>query len=139
MFKHASQNCVKLVIKTNNKHLMKRLHVLIVLLAASSSLFAQTTWTIDRVHSKIGFSVTHMAVADTEGRFNEYEETVLTKNDNFDGAEVTFTAKVSSIDTDNERRDGHLKSADFFDAEKYAELTFMGNLVKNGSGSKLKG
>ncbi len=138
MFKHISEISVKLVIKTKYT-LMKKLHVLIVLLAAGSSVFAQTTWTIDNVHSKVGFSVTHMAVAETEGKFNEYQGAVVTKSDNFDGAEVTFTAKVASIDTDNERRDGHLKSADFFDAEKFPELSFKGNLVKSGSGYKLKG
>lgn len=109
------------------------------LLMVGATTFAQTTWVIDNVHSKIGFSVSHMAVAETEGKFNEYEGTVVTKANDFNGAEVSFTAKAASIDTDNERRDGHLKSADFFDVEKYPNITFKGNLVKEGTKYKLKG
>src|SRR5690606_4589273 len=108
-------------------------------LLVSGGLLAQSTWTIDRVHSKIGFSVSHMVVSETEGLFKDYTGTVVTKSDDFDGAEVSFTAQVASIDTENERRDGHLKSADFFDAEKYPEITFKGNLVKEGNKYKLKG
>lgn len=118
---------------------MKKINFLLALLISGTTVFAQSSWTIDNVHSKIGFSVTHMAVAETEGKFNEYQGTVVSKSQNFDGAEVSFTAKVSSIDTDNERRDGHLKSADFFDAEKYPDITFKGNLVKSGAKYKLKG
>lgn len=119
---------------------MKKIHLFLALMiGGSSAAFSQATWTIDNVHSKIGFSVTHMAVAETEGKFNEYQGTVVSKSDNFDGAEVNFTAKVASIDTDNERRDGHLKSGDFFDAEKHPEITFKGNLVKAGAKYKLKG
>jgi len=113
---------------------MKKLSFLLALLVSGTFASAQTTWTIDNVHSKIGFSVTHMAVAETEGKFNDYQGTVVAKSDDFNGAEVTFTAKAASIDTDNERRDGHLKSPDFFDAEKFPEVSFKGNLVKNATG-----
>src|SRR5690606_18562465 len=118
---------------------MKKLNLLMALLMVGATTFAQTTWVIDNVHSKIGFSVSHMAVAETEGKFNEYEGTVVTKANDFNGAEVSFTAKAASIDTDNDRRDGHLKSADFFDVEKYPNITFKGNLVKEGTKYKLKG
>lgn len=118
---------------------MKQLNFIIAFLFAGTAAFAQTTWTIDNVHSKIGFSVTHMAVAETEGKFNDYTGSVVTKGNDFNGAEVSFTAKTASIDTDNEKRDGHLKSPDFFDAAKYPEITFKGNLVKEGAKYKLKG
>jgi polyisoprenoid-binding protein YceI len=118
---------------------MKKISVLMLGLLVSGSLLAQSTWTIDKVHSKIGFSVSHMVVSETEGSFKDYTGTVVSKTDDFSGAEVTFTAKVASIDTENEKRDGHLKSADFFDAEKYPEITFKGNLVKEGNKYKLKG
>lgn len=118
---------------------MKKISFLMLALLVSGGLLAQSTWTIDRVHSKIGFSVSHMVVSETEGLFKDYTGTVVTKSDDFDGAEVSFTAQVASIDTENERRDGHLKSADFFDAEKYPEITFKGNLVKEGNKYKLKG
>ena len=110
-----------------------------IALLISGATFAQSTWSIDKSHSKIGFSVTHMAVSEAEGAFKDFDATVSSKADDFNGAEVTFTAKVASIDTENERRDGHLKSADFFDAEKFPEITFKGTLVKEGNKYKLKG
>lgn len=112
---------------------------MLALLVLSGSALAQTTWNIDKSHSKIGFSVSHMAVSETEGSFKDFDATVVSKSDDFSGAEVEFTAKVGSIDTDNEKRDGHLKSPDFFDAEKHPEIKFKGNLVKEGSSYKLKG
>lgn len=118
---------------------MKQLNLFIAFLFAGSAAFAQTTWTIDNAHSKIGFSVAHMGVAETEGKFNDYTGTVVTKGTDFNGADVSFSAKTASIDTDNEKRDGHLKSPDFFDAAKYPEITFKGNLVKDGAKYKLKG
>jgi polyisoprenoid-binding protein YceI len=108
-------------------------------LLTTTFAFSQSTWTIDNAHSKIGFSVTHMAVAEVEGKFNDFTGTLMSKSESFDGAEVAFSAKTGSIDTDNERRDGHLKSPDFFDAAKYPEITFKGNLVKIGATFKLKG
>lgn len=118
---------------------MKKINVLILFLLATGSVFAQTTWNIDKVHSKIGFSVSHMVVSETEGSFKDYTASVVTKSEDFDGADVTFSAKIASINTENEKRDGHLKSADFFDAEKFPEITFVGKLVKDGGKYKLKG
>jgi len=119
---------------------MKKTNTLIALLLfAAGSAFAQTTWTVDKAHSKIGFSVPHMAVSEVEGNFKDFDATVVSSAADFNGADVTFTAKTASIDTDNERRDGHLKSPDFFDAEKHPELSFKGKLVKAGGKYKLKG
>lgn len=117
---------------------MKKLFSAAALLLASSAAFAQT-WVMDQAHSKIGFSVSHMVISETEGSFNEFDATVTSSKEDFDGADVTFTAKTASIDTDNEKRDEHLKSADFFDAEKYPEITFKGKLKKSGSKYKLTG
>ena len=80
-----------------------------------------------------------MAVSEVEGNFKDFDGSVVSKAADFNGAEVSFSAKTSSIDTDNEKRDGHLKSPDFFDAEKHPELSFKGNLVKDGGKYKLKG
>lgn len=118
---------------------MKKINFLLIALLTSGSLFAQTTWNIDNSHSKIGFNVTHMVVAEVEGGFKDYSGSVISKTDDFNGAEISFTAKVASINTENERRDGHLKSADFFDAEKFPDISFKGTLVKEGSKYKLKG
>jgi polyisoprenoid-binding protein YceI len=92
---------------------MKKINILLaMLLFAAGSAFAQTTWTIDKAHSKIGFNVTHMAVSEVEGNFKDFDASLVTKSDDFSGAEITFTAKTASIDTDIERRDNHLRSPD---------------------------
>ena len=119
---------------------MKKLNIIMVMLVfAAGSAMAQTTWSIDKAHSKIGFSIPHMAISEVEGNFKEFDASVVSKDADYNGAEVTYSAKTASIDTDNERRDNHLKSPDFFDAEKNPELSFKGNLVKQGGKYKLKG
>lgn len=124
---------------TNSQTLMKRINTLLVFLLAAGTAFAQTTWSIDKTHSRIGFAVAHYGITEVEGNFKDFDATVVSKADDFNGAEISFTAKAASIDTDNERRDGHLRSADFFEAEKHPELTFKGKLVKEGGKYKLKG
>ena len=118
---------------------MKKFNILAGLLVLAGSAMAQTTWSVDKAHSKIGFNVPHMAISEVEGNFREFDASVVSNAADFNGADVTFTAKTASIDTDNERRDNHLKSADFFDAEKNPELSFKGKLVKQGGKYKLKG
>jgi len=111
----------------------KLLSLTIVLLIGTLPVVAQTTWKIDPVHSKVLFTVSHMVVAEVTGRFNEFDATLVQTNDDFSESKLSATIKTNSIDTDNERRDGHLKSADFFDAEKYPELTFESkSFVKTG-------
>lgn len=110
-----------------------------MLVFAAGSAMAQTTWSIDKAHSKIGFSIPHMAISEVEGNFKDFDASVVSKAADFNGAEVTFSAKTASIDTDNERRDNHLKSPDFFNAEQHPELSFKGNLIKKGGKYKLKG
>jgi polyisoprenoid-binding protein YceI len=118
---------------------MKRLSVLFVSLLFAGSTLAQSTWTVDKSHSKVGFAVTHLVVSETEGQFKDFDITVNNASDDFNGAAVEFTARTASIDTENEKRDGHLKSDDFFNAEKYPELKFMGKLEKAGGKYVLKG
>lgn len=119
---------------------MKKMNTILAVLAlAAGSVYGQGTWTADKPHSKIGFSVAHMAVSEVEGNFREFDASLTSHSADFNGAEVTFTAKTASVDTDNERRDNHLKSADFFDAEKFPDMHFKGKLVKSGAKYKLKG
>jgi polyisoprenoid-binding protein YceI len=118
---------------------MKKLNALLFGLLVTGSVFAQTKWTGDKAHTNVTFSVTHMTVSETTGSFKEYDINVTSPNDDFNGADVTFVAKTASIDTQNERRDGHLKSADFFDAEKYPDISFAGKLIKDGGKYHLRG
>lgn len=118
---------------------MKYSCVLLFVLALVSQLSAQPAWILDKNHSKIGFSVRHMGINEVDGKFNDFEGDVETAKEDFDGADVTFTAKTNSIDTDNEKRDNHLRSADFFDAEKFPEIKFKGKLNKVQDNYTLKG
>ncbi len=118
---------------------MKKLTLLLAALTTLVTGYAQTNWALDKTHTKIGFNVTHMVVAEVEGYFKDYDAKITSTADDFNGAAVEFTAKTASVFTDNERRDGHLKSDDFFNAEKFPELKFAGTLTKDGSKYVLKG
>ena len=87
---------------------------------------ATTKWTIDPTHSEIGFKVKHMMFTNVSGKFDTYEGTIETEENDFTTAKISFSAAIASIDTRNTDRDNHLKSGDFFDAENYPKLTFKG-------------
>jgi polyisoprenoid-binding protein YceI len=85
---------------------------------------ATTIWNLDPTHSEIGFKVKHMMITNVSGSFTSFQVTATTEGIDFTTAKIDFSADISSINTANEQRDGHLKSADFFDAEKFPKLTF---------------
>jgi polyisoprenoid-binding protein YceI len=114
---------------------MKKIQLTFATLALmASSMLAQTSWGVDAAHSKLGFKVTHMMVSETEGKFKVYEGKVTTAKTetDFTDASVEFTVDANSIDTDDDKRDGHLKSADFFDTEKNPKITFKSTSMKKG-------
>ena len=85
------------------------------------------TWKIDPSHSEIQFKVRHLMVTNVTGYFRKFDLTVETENDDFNSAKkIEFTADLDSIETNNEQRDTHLKSDDFFNAEKFKQLKFVG-------------
>jgi polyisoprenoid-binding protein YceI len=97
------------------------------------------TWTIDPVHSGVGFTIRHMMVSKVRGRFGGFEGTVVTGDDPL-GSSVTATIDLSSIDTGNPQRDEHVRSADFLDVAKYPEMTFRSTRVRaDGGGFLLDG
>ena len=118
---------------------MKTLKLIAALfLLTISFTFAQTNWAIDKSHSKVGFSVSHMVITDVEGNFKDFDVSVVANGESFDDAKISFSANIASIDTDNEKRDNHLKSDDFFNAEKYPKITFVGKSLKKVDGKKYK-
>ncbi len=84
-----------------------------------------TTYKIDPAHSEIAFKVKHMMIATVSGNFTQFDATLQTEAPDFNNATISFEANVNSINTNNEQRDGHLKSEDFFAAEKFPKLTFV--------------
>lgn len=97
---------------------------------------SNTNWTIDSAHSEIAFKVKHMMISTVTGHFEDFTATAQTDGDNFENASLQFTAKTASINTKNKDRDAHLKSDDFFNAEKFPEMTFVS---KSFNGDKLVG
>ncbi|MFM9076125.1 MAG: YceI family protein [Bacteroidota bacterium] len=112
---------------------MKKTFLSLLLAAIGAAAVAQTNWSLDKSHSNIGFTVTHMVIAEVSGSFKDADVKVSAPGADFNGASIEFSAKVASIDTQNEMRDGHLKSDDFFNAEKFPEIKFSGKLVKSGN------
>src|ERR1700712_2507072 len=92
------------------------------------------TWTIDAAHSDVSFSVRHMMVSKVKGRFGSFSGTIVTAEN---PSESTATAEIdlNSIDTNNAQRDAHVRSADFFDVEKYPSMTFTSTSIE-GAGTE---
>jgi polyisoprenoid-binding protein YceI len=97
-----------------------------------------TKWKIDPAHSEINFKVKHLVVSTVTGYFSKFEAAIETNKDDFSDAKINFEADINSIDTKNEQRDGHLKSADFFDSEKYPKMTFISKSVKKISDHEMQ-
>ena len=96
----------------------------------------KTTWTIDPVHSEIEFKVKHMMISTVSGSFEKFEGKVETSTADFKDAHFSFSADIDSVNTKSNDRDNHLKSDDFFGAEKHPKLTFIS---KSFDGEKMVG
>jgi polyisoprenoid-binding protein YceI len=113
--------------------------VILFLTVGAASLFAQTSgWKLDKSHSGITFSIRHLMISEVTGNFKEFDIDFSATKDDFTDASVSAVLKVASINTGNERRDGHLKSSDFFNAEKFPEITFKSSSFTRGEGNKYK-
>ena len=88
------------------------------------------TWSLDNLHSKLGFSVGYLMISEIEGSFQMKEAVLTTTSDDFSDATITMTADVKSINTEVGDRDKHLRTADFFDAEKYPDMVFKSTSFK---------
>jgi len=97
-----------------------------------------TSWSVDKAHAKVGFTVTHLMVSDVEGWFKTFDAKITAPNEDFSNAEVVMTADINSINTEEEKRDAHLKTADFFDSEKFPTLSFKSTSFKKINGNNYK-
>lgn len=98
-----------------------------------------TKWIIDPTHSEVSFKVKHLVISTVTGYFRKFEGSAESTSDDFEGTTVAFSADIESIDTNQSDRDGHLKSADFFNAANHPKLTFSGKITKSSGDYKLIG
>jgi polyisoprenoid-binding protein YceI len=116
----------------------KLLTIAAAVLLLSFTVINATSWKADSVHSRFGFNVKHLGIASFNGSFKEYKLSITGDAADFSDAVVELSATTASINTDNEMRDKHLKSADFFDAEKYPAFTFKSTSFKLVKGNEYK-
>lgn len=112
--------------------------VIFLLITFLNAQNKETIWVIDKSHSKIGFTVTHLLITEVDGHFKDFDAKVTTNRDDFENAKIEFTAKTASIFTDNERRDEHLRSDDFFNSEKFPEMKFVSKSFKKVGKNKYR-
>jgi polyisoprenoid-binding protein YceI len=97
--------------------------------ATSQTLIPTGTWNVDPSHSSVNFSVKHLGIAKVHGKFNEFEGSLTVEGD-LATAKATGTVKTASVDTGESQRDEHLRTGDFFDAEKFPEITFESTKIE---------
>jgi polyisoprenoid-binding protein YceI len=111
---------------------MQRVLLTLALLSAAAipGNLEAAEWKVDKVHSKVNFSVTHLLVAEVTGSFTDFDVTMNAEKDDFTDAVIEATIKTTSIDTENEKRDGHLRSDDFLNAGKFPEIKFKSSSIE---------
>lgn len=92
-------------------------------------------WSLDPAHSEVRFGITHLAISRVTGKFHDYDASVTMDPDDLSSLSVDATVRIESIDTGNEKRDDHLRSADFFDASNHPEMRFVSNEITNVNGN----
>lgn len=110
--------------------------VFAALLALPVFAAAQSTWTLDQVHSNVGFEVRHL-LTQVRGDFRDYEGTIFYDAENPENSSVEVTVQAASINTNNEKRDDHLRSEDFFAVDEHPTLSFKSTSVEDAGGDKL--
>lgn len=116
---------------------MKKTVIALALLLTTSSVFAQK-WTVDKSHAGVKFDITHMMLSEVSGKFKSYDASFTSTKEDFSDAKFDFSADISSIDTDNSTRDGHLQGERWFDAEKNPKMMFTSTSFTKVAGNKYK-
>ena len=91
---------------------------------------AITKWTIDPTHSELGFKIKHLMITNVSGTFKTFSGEIVTEDADFSKAQISITADMASISTNNEQRDSHLRNADFFEVEQFPELHFSSTRIE---------
>lgn len=108
---------------------MKKLSILFVAMFFAISSFAQTQWKVDPYHSSLNFTIKHSGISMVNGKFTEYTGALTTNGKELENAQFDFTIQAKSINTNVEQRDNHLRSADFFEVEKFPTLTLKSTKI----------
>lgn len=114
--------------------MVQKILVTFVALFVLAAGVAAENWHVDKAHSSVNFSVTHMVISTVNGKFDQFDGTLDWDGKDLATGKVDFTIQSASIDTDNEKRDGHLSSPDFFDVAQFPTLTFKSTKVVPGEG-----
>lgn len=117
---------------------MKKTILAALLLLNLVTIAQNTKWGYDASHAKVGFSISHFGISETEGKFTKFDGQVLSDKPDFSDAKIDLTIDVNSINTEDAQRDKHLKSPDFFDAEKYPTIHFKSTSLKMIGKNKYK-
>jgi polyisoprenoid-binding protein YceI len=119
--------------------IQKLLAVAFTLMIAITATAQQTNWNLDNSHSSVKFAVTHMVVSETEGMFKKFQAVVSSITAaSFEGATINFTIDAASINTDDEKRDAHLKGDDFLETDKFPTISFVSTSMKSVGGKNYK-
>ncbi len=116
---------------------MKKISFLLFVLFTSVAAFAQT-WTADKAHSKVGFTVTHLALSEVDGNFQTFDAKITSSKEDFSDAIFEFSADIASVKTGADGRDGHLQKPDMFDAAQFPKLTFKSTGISKVADKKYK-
>jgi polyisoprenoid-binding protein YceI len=117
---------------------MRVFSFILAFLLTTTCVFSQSVWTLDKGHSKVGFTVSHHTISEVDGVFKTYDAKFTASKEDFSDAVFEMSADIASLNTENEARDKHLKSADIFDAEKFPTLTFKSTSFAKVMGNKWK-
>jgi polyisoprenoid-binding protein YceI len=115
--------------------IMKKVFLFLVALTATVAVSAQTKWSVDPMHSSVNFSVKHMGIAFVKGNFGKFDGTITASKADLTDAKISFSVDVKSVNTGVEMRDNHLRTDDFFNAEKYPAMTFESTSFKKLTGN----
>lgn len=115
---------------------MKKIIISASMLFLTFTVFAQTKWVADTSQTNIRFTATHLGVSEVDGHFTKYDGAMVSSKPDFTDAQIYFTVSVNSINTNNGLRDNHLKSADFFDVQKYPQMKFKSTSFKKVTDKK---
>ncbi|MBS1520174.1 MAG: YceI family protein [Bacteroidetes bacterium] len=117
---------------------MKKITLLAATMVLSIALFAQTKWQVDKAHAKVGFTVTHLSLSEVDGNFKKFDASITSSKPDFSDAVFEMSTDVASVSTDNDMRDNHIKSPDFFDAAKFPQITFKSKSITKIDDKKYK-